>query len=95
VQRGREAAAAFHALAARPGADLSDAFAAVLAARLDCAPAALVSPDLARRLVASGLPPAVSQPAARMLEALVGARYGGVRPEPEAAASLVRSIESL
>jgi hypothetical protein len=92
--RARQAAQTFHALAARPGADMADAFAAVLAARLDVPPAAVVSPDLADRLVRSGISPDVADQAARTLEALVGARYGGLPPDPALTVGLVHSIES-
>lgn len=94
ARRARQAAEAFHALAARPGADMADAFTAVLAARLDGPPAAVASPDLAARLVRSGISPDVAEQAARTLEALVGARYGGLPPDPAVTVDLVHSIES-
>jgi hypothetical protein len=58
-------------------ADLAGALSDYLAARLDCAPAAVISPDLPARLQRSGLPPDVADRAARLLESLVAARYGG------------------
>jgi hypothetical protein len=78
----REAAAAFRARA--PDAD---ALAAFLAACLHCPTAAVISPDLASRLVAAGAPSDVAKRAASLLERLVAARYGGDASPDDAAAA--------
>lgn len=89
----RDAAAAFRA---RAGTSDAEAFAAFLAACLDCPPAAVVSPDLAARLVAAGAPPEVAARAASLLERLVAARYGGEPSTDDASAAraVVEEIES-
>ena len=75
--RIRGAAAAFRAGALRPDTDVADAFAEYLAAHLRCGLAAVISPDLARRLSAVGVSPQLAARAAATLESLVAARYGG------------------
>lgn len=65
----------------RSDADLADGFTEVLAARLGCAPAAVISPDLAARLVAAGAEAGWSSRAAAVLDRLVAARYGGAPPD--------------
>ncbi len=68
---------AVRAAVSRPEADLSGPFAELLAARLSCAPAAVISSDVGRRLAAAGVPPDLAARAASLLQALVAARYGG------------------
>lgn len=75
--RARGAAAAFRAANAAPGADATEAFATYLAAKLACAPAAVVSPDLAQRLAARGIDAQLAQRAADALDRAVASRYAG------------------
>ncbi|MCE9634653.1 MAG: BatD family protein [Planctomycetes bacterium] len=82
--RARDAAAAFRAALAS-GGEPSALFAEFLAAHLRCAPAAVVSTDLAARLVAAGASAELAARAARRLDALIGARYSGAAPDPAAA----------
>jgi hypothetical protein len=56
--------------------NLAEAFAALLAARLGCPPAAIASPDLPLRLRASGIPAPLANRAAHVLEELRAARRG-------------------
>lgn len=63
--------------AAAGGADPGAALALALAAQLGCNPAAVVAPDLRRRLEADGIPPDLARDLAALLESLVAARYGG------------------
>lgn len=67
---------------------------AFLAAHLDCAPAALVSPRLRTRLETAGVPAALAQRTAATLEALVAARYGGspAGVEPDLVAALQSAL---
>jgi len=90
--RRSAALAALRAETSRPGADPSGAFAEVLAARLGCAPAAVIAPDLVARLVAAGVSAGEAARAAGTLERLVAARYGG-RAAPIAGADLVAEAE--
>lgn len=71
---------AVRAAVSRPEADLSDPFAELLAARLSCAPAAVISSDVGARLSTAGVPPDLATRAASLLHALVAARYGGASP---------------
>jgi hypothetical protein len=78
--------------AARPGApaaespptDAGEAFLARVAERLGTTRAAVVSPDLAARLVARGVAPDVARRVAAAAEAVVAARYGGPPVDREA-----------
>lgn len=80
--RLRSALGALHAWqAARGSTDPSDAFAELLAARLDCPAAAAISPDLASRLAAAGVGRDDAAHAAAVVERLVAARYGGTSPD--------------
>ncbi|MHC4937976.1 MAG: BatD family protein [Planctomycetota bacterium] len=72
-----KAAAQFHA---------GKTFEEFLASMLDCPAAAVISPDLADRLCAAGVPGDLAARAAGLVEKRVGARYGGAEPgEPERA----------
>ena len=70
-----------------PGADPGDAFAAYVSARLRCAPAAVISPDLPRRLERSGVPADLAARTADLLERLVAVRYVGRQGARQAASS--------
>ncbi len=71
-------------------ADPAAALAAVLAARLGCTPAAVIDTDLEARLLRAGLTPDLADRAARTMENLTAARYGG--PPAEGAAEEVPSL---
>lgn len=93
-RRARAAAASFHACLATPDADLTAAFTEFVAARLRCAPAAVISPDLPARLAANGVPPSLRASTAAALDALVASRYGSVATHDAAAiAALVDELE--
>lgn len=93
--RVRGAFAALRAAAAGGGPDLADAFAAFLAAYLGCAPAAVIGPDLALRLVAKGFPGDLASRAAATLERLVAARYGAKGGGADDFAGLLPAIEAV
>lgn len=78
--RTRGAAEAFHARAGDPRADPGEALAEFLAAHLSCPTAAVITPDLATRLEAAGVPAELAARTAAQLAALVAARYGGSAP---------------
>jgi hypothetical protein len=67
---------------ARDG-DRAEAFAELLAAHLDCPAAAVIGPDLARRLEAAGIPAALAARVAATLERLVEVRYGGAAADAD------------
>jgi hypothetical protein len=93
--RVREAAAEFRALAARPGADLSEGLVAFLSAALACPPGAVVGPGLAGRLVAAGVPLDLADRAAATLDRLVAGRYGGTSSvRADEALALVGALEA-
>ena len=75
----RAAEAARRALA-EPARDPAEVLAAFLAERLACETAAVITPDLARRLQRAGIAPEAAGRIAALLERLVGARYGGAPP---------------
>lgn len=87
-----DAAAEFREAMAR---DLADAFAAYLAARLDCAAATVIGPDLGPRLEAAGVNPEVAARAGAMVERLVGARYGGAAIDDAARSDALALVEEL
>jgi hypothetical protein len=72
-----DAALLFHRRMQDPAADPGEALAAFLAKRLGCLPAAVIAPDLRRRLEAAGAPPDLARRTAELLDALVASRYGG------------------
>lgn len=74
--RGASMAALEAALTASDG-DCAQAFSVFLAARLGCAPPAVIAPDLRRRLVRASVPEELAERAARFLELQVAARFGG------------------
>lgn len=92
--RIRAAATRARAALAAPGADLAAVLTDFLSAALDCPTAAVQTPDLARRLEARGAPRELAQDTARLLEALVDARYGGAPPEA-AEARLLALVDGL
>lgn len=57
--------------------EAGDAFVHFLAARLECSPAAVISPDLADRLVAAGAPADLARRCGALVERTTAARYGG------------------
>ena len=92
--RARAAAVAFRARAGQPGTDVAEAFAEFLAARLGCAPAAVIAPDLPARLEAAGVPTHLAGRAATLLDGLVAARYGG-SPSAGGAAAVRALVDEL
>lgn len=90
------AAAASAAAKANANASLADIFADYLAAHLRCAAPAVITADLASRLTAAGASPADSVAAARLLDELTHARYGGPPPADAAAraSALVAALNS-
>jgi hypothetical protein len=95
VLRAREAAATFREAAAREGTDLAAALAEYLAVHLDCRPAAVISPDLRRRLGAADVPPDLADRTAALLETLVAARYGATSGADDAAAEARKLVDDL
>jgi hypothetical protein len=94
VLRVQAAASAFRERMSRPGAELSEAFTAFLAARLSCTEAQVVAPDLRERLRRAGFPEALAEEIAALLDSLVASRYGGRPPGPEALKSALRLTNS-
>jgi len=94
VDRGRIKAAteALHAELSQPTSQLSGTFAEFLAAHLRCERAAVIGPSLAERLAATGVPAEDAERAAKTLEQLVAARYGGGAPG-ELDAGLIDALE--
>ena len=91
----RAARAAAEALALRarleePGGDPGEVLVAVLAARLGGLPAAVISPDLRRRLEGAGASTDLAARTADLVDRLVSARYGG--PPVEGALPAVRAL---
>ena len=77
------------------GVDAADALADYLADRLATTRAAVIGPDLAQRLQASGLPEPVAREAAAVLERGVAARYGGGSSlQRDEVLALVERVES-
>jgi hypothetical protein len=93
--RVREALATLRARVASGGSEPAEAFAAFLAAYLKCAPAAVIGPDLASRLVARGFPEDLASGTAATLERLVAARYGAGGMAADDLAPLLAGIEAL
>ncbi|MFI5401979.1 MAG: BatD family protein [Planctomycetota bacterium] len=79
---------------ARPGPALADALADLLAAYLECPPAAVIGPDLSVRLAGRGLAPGLAARTAATLERLVAARYGGSHAGEEDLAALLPELEA-
>lgn len=75
--RAARRAAAVLARAMAKRGDPADAFACYLAARLRTDVPAVIAPDLRERLVSAGIARESAARAARLLEALYAARYGG------------------
>ena len=89
ASRVREARAAMEALDASADVQArADVVTELIAAHLGCPRAAVVRPDLAERLRGHGLDAALSERAARSIEALVAARYGGPPPAWDQALAL-------
>ena len=95
-RRARAAAASFHARLTTPDADLTAAFTEFVAARLRCAPAAVISPDLPTRLAASGIPSDLAARTAATIDAMVASRYGSATTHDAAAITvLVDELEAV
>jgi len=83
VLRGKKAAPeptpaeVFRGRVAGADEDLEAALAEYLATHLGCAPAAVISPDLAERLAAAGVPENLAARTATLIAGLVATRYGG------------------
>lgn len=93
-RRARAAAATFHARLTDPGVDVATAFTEFVAARLRCAPAAVISPDLPARLAAAGVPASLGARTAATIEAIVASRYGSAATHDAAAiTALVDELE--
>lgn len=94
---GGNAASVFRERIQSPNADLAQVFAAYLAQRLQCPPAAVISGDLDAKLARAGIPADLAARAASLLDRLVAARYGGAKPaDPQREAIvLVEEIERL
>lgn len=93
-RRARAAAATFQAHVAAPDADLTAAFTEFVAARLRCAPAAVISPDLPTRLASAGVPANLGARTAATIEAMVASRYGSAATHDAGAiAALVDELE--
>jgi hypothetical protein len=92
--RARGAAEVFAARAGEADSDVSAVLAEYLAARLGCTAAAVIAPDLARRLTAAGVSDELATRAAALLEHLVHARYGGA-PHDDAAAAAGELVDDL
>ncbi len=84
----------FHERAQEPNADGEALFTAFLAAHLGVPVAAVIGPDLARRLEEAGAASDVSQRTAMFVERLVGARYGG-RKNADALAEASRLVDEI
>lgn len=97
VVRANAAAARFEEALARPAHDAAAALSEYLSARLACPTAAIIAPDLDRRLRKVGVPSELAARTAHTLDELVAARYGsgtGV-PSAEELVGLVREMESV
>jgi hypothetical protein len=93
--RRAAAADAVRAATATPGADAGAAFTEYLAARLHCAPPAVVGSDLAARLAAAGVAGDLAARAAAAFDALVASRYGGTgAPDGPTIVAIVDAMES-
>ncbi len=79
---------------ARPGPGLADTLAELLAAYLECPPAAVIGADLPTRLAGRGLAPGLAARVAATLERLVAARYGGGHAGEEDFAALLPELEA-
>lgn len=91
----RVAAAESVASAAASGGDVAAAFTEYLAARLGCAPAAVVGADLAVRLASAGVSDDVARRAASTFDALVASRYGGGSgPDGSTIVAIVDAMEA-
>ena len=88
------AIAAFHAAPAAGAAARLDPLVEVLAAHLRVPTAAVIAPGLASCLAAAGFTTDGAQATAALVEALVGARYGGAIP-PDADARAVAAVATV
>lgn len=80
--------------ALQAGDDVLDALAAYLGDRLDVPPAAVISPELAQRLVDSGLDAQAAADVAALVDRGTAARYGGGQPlTADEARGVVKGLE--
>ena len=75
VERIHEAVGRLLATSAEDEADFVELWSEYLGARLRCPSAAVITPDLARRLFAAGVPDALAQRCSELMDQLVRARY--------------------
>ncbi|PIE22531.1 MAG: hypothetical protein CSA62_11765 [Planctomycetota bacterium] len=73
IERIHQARERLHGMS--DGADWVEPWCEYLGARLRCPGAAVISPDLAQRLVAAGLPESLAERSAKLIDKLLGARY--------------------
>lgn len=93
--RPSEAALRMREALDRGEVDAAAALSSYLATRLGCAPAAVIAPDLPRRLEAASIGADVARRTARALEHLVAARYGEApRVERAELEEIVRQLEA-
>jgi BatD DUF11 like domain len=95
-RRARDAAREFYARLAEPGADLAEALAEFLAARLRCPTATVIAPELPARLARAGVPRELAERTGALLASLIAARYGGSAPArgSEESRALVDALEA-
>jgi len=81
----------------RPGADVEAALTGYLSTHLGCPPAAVISPDLRKRLVVAGVSEELAGRTAALVTGLVAKRYGGEGSgdERETARRVVRELDSI
>ncbi|MHC4953545.1 MAG: BatD family protein [Planctomycetota bacterium] len=91
----REAAESLRANSDSRGADLADLLSDYLSARLGCPAAAVITPDLADRLVAAGVGRDLATRTAKALEQWVDARYGGAASDDHAGAEAREIVDAL
>ncbi len=93
--RARQAAEVYRGQMASPNPDLAAAFTGYLASRLRCAPAQVISSELAARLMAAGISEDPATRTSALVESLVAMNYGGTLSAEDAAASATRMVEEL
>ncbi len=91
-RRARSAQDIFLAALAADNPDLSNSLITYLAARLDCPPAAIISPDLGAKLEAAGIDSELAQTAAARSEQLLACQSGGDTTSPELSLEAVKSL---
>ncbi|NRA95365.1 MAG: BatD family protein [Planctomycetes bacterium] len=92
--RARRALSVFRAAAGRPGADLREALAGYVAARLRCPTPAVIAPGLGARLRAADIDGELADRAAEFLEGLVAEGYGSPLKSDGDVVTLVEDLEA-